>query len=105
MRRHLPKPLHPGVLHRHIRIQALGHRMGNHCLALFLKQIYQALLFADQGVDFGGFVTKKFAYLHLFSELWYCKVKLCKVRVPKRLTIPNQIACSLERTNKWSTFK
>ena len=57
MRRHLPKPFHPGILHGHIRIQPFGHRMGDHGLALFVQQLDQSLLLADQGVDFGGFVV------------------------------------------------
>ncbi|MNG06732.1 hypothetical protein D3C84_899930 [compost metagenome] len=59
MRRHLAQPLHPGVFHRHRRVEAFGHGMGNHRLALFLKQFDQALLLFDQRVDAGGFVVEK----------------------------------------------
>ncbi|ERS81828.1 hypothetical protein Q671_12980 [Halomonas sp. PBN3] len=59
MRRHLTQPLHPGVLHRHIRVQPLGDGMGDHRLALLLEQVDQALLLCYQGVDAGGFVVEK----------------------------------------------
>jgi hypothetical protein len=33
--------------------------MGDHGLALLLKQLDQALLLCDQGVDLGGFVVEE----------------------------------------------
>ncbi len=59
MLRHLPQPLHPRILHWRVRIQPLGHGMGDHGLALLLKQLDQALLLGDQGVDLGGFAVEE----------------------------------------------
>ena len=59
MRRHLTQPLHTGVLHRRIGIEALGDGMGDHRLPLFLEQLDQPLLLGDQPVDFGGFMVEE----------------------------------------------
>ena len=42
--------------------------MGDHGLALLLKQLDQALLFGDQGVDLGGFVVEEDADRGLLLE-------------------------------------
>ena len=53
-------------------IQPLGHGMGDHGLALLLKQLDQALLLGDQGVDFGGFVGEEGGGLVLLLNRWKC---------------------------------
>ncbi|MNR69047.1 hypothetical protein D3C85_1940130 [compost metagenome] len=44
--------------------------MGNHRLALFLKQFDQALLLFDQRVDAGGFVVEEAGDLGLLDAWW-----------------------------------
>ena len=48
--------------------------MGDDGLALFLEEFDQALLFFDQGIDFGGFVVEEVSY----------GILLCKLRVWNR---------------------
>ena len=74
MRRHLAQPLHAGLLYRGVGVEALGDGVGDDGLALFLEEFDQALLFFDQGIDFGGFVVEEVSY----------GILLCKLRVWNR---------------------
>src|SRR5690625_4898703 len=51
MRRHLATPLHAGVCHGRIGIQASGHGAGNQRLPLFLQQLDNAGFLSDQCID------------------------------------------------------
>ena len=59
MRRNLPQPLYPGILHRHAGIQPLGDGVADEGGALFLEEFDLALFFGDEGVYVGGFVVEE----------------------------------------------
>ena len=44
--------------------------MGDHGLALLLKQLDQALLLGDQGVDLGGFAVEEVCNCLLLKKRW-----------------------------------
>ena len=58
MLRHLPQPLHPGVLHLDVGVEALGHCLGDEGLALLAQQFDEAGFLANEGVDAGGFAVE-----------------------------------------------
>ena len=73
MRRNLTQPLHPGILHRGVGVEAFGHGMADHRLALFLEQFNQPLLLFDQRVDLRGFVVEEGGDFFLFFNAWQDK--------------------------------
>lgn len=51
MRRDLPDPRDARVLHGHVEVQALGHRLVDEGGPLLGQQVQQLLLLLDEGVD------------------------------------------------------
>ncbi|MCB9350862.1 MAG: hypothetical protein H6573_25645 [Lewinellaceae bacterium] len=68
MPRYLPDPLHPTILHRHIRIQPPRDCPVDQHLPPLLQQPDQALLLGDGFVDQGGFVREEGGDAGLFGE-------------------------------------
>jgi hypothetical protein len=68
MRRHLPNPLHPGVLHGRIRVEAFGHRFIDEGGAVFAQQLDQLPVLGYGVVDLGGFVIQEVGDDGLFGE-------------------------------------
>src|SRR5690625_4453421 len=71
MRRHLTNPLHAGVLHGRIGVQAAGHGASNQRLPLFLQKLDKAGFFGDQGVDANVFGVQRCGYYRLLT-FWRC---------------------------------
>ena len=59
MRWHLTQPGNPRIAHRRIRVQALGHSLGDDGEALFLELLQQRLLLGNQRVDLAGFPVEE----------------------------------------------
>ncbi|MNR27523.1 hypothetical protein D3C85_1447990 [compost metagenome] len=91
MRRHLAQPLHPRVLDRHSRIEAFGHGVRDHSLALFLEQFDQMLLLFDQAVDAGGFVVEESGNDVLLRNGRKRKIYQNKILIVHILPITNEI--------------
>ena len=68
MSRHLPDPLHPGILHLHVRVEPLRHGVGDQRLSLLLEEFDEAVLFLDKGVDSGGLAVEEGDDGVLFGE-------------------------------------
>ena len=59
MRRNLPQPLDPGVLHGDIGIEPLRDRMADERGALLLEHSDQLLLLGNERVDPGGLAVEE----------------------------------------------
>ena len=79
MPRHFPQPLHARVLHSHVRVQPLGHGVGDDGLALFLQQGDELLLLGHQRVNLGGFVVEEGGDGSLFFGGWQRKPKIIEL--------------------------
>ena len=70
MRRHLPQPHHPGILHRRICVQAFGDGVGNGGLALFGQQSDEFFLLGNQPVNLRRFAVEEGGDGGLFMLGW-----------------------------------
>ena len=66
--RHPPKPLDPALHHLHIRVQPLGHGLGDERAALLLQELDQPPLVRDQLVDARRLPVQKGGDGALFGE-------------------------------------
>ncbi|KVS11725.1 hypothetical protein WK33_17865 [Burkholderia multivorans] len=53
------KPLHPRILHRHIRIETACDSVRDGRLTLFREQFEELFLLGNQGVNLAGFAVKE----------------------------------------------
>ena len=68
MCRYHPHPRNPTILHLHIRLQPLGHSLGDDGALVLLQSVDLCLDVSGEGIDLGALGIKIVSYFLLFVD-------------------------------------